>query len=129
MKLTSPLFSAFALIAPSSACLHLWGEITDTGGTLTTGGISATVIDNGVNVCPGGARIDQDDHFSMYCLPGYVFAITKTASKAWFQNSAGTSWEIDPKPKRTFDCCGGILANGHCTFPCTNYDWDVWLFC
>ncbi|KAH7364838.1 hypothetical protein BKA65DRAFT_473141 [Rhexocercosporidium sp. MPI-PUGE-AT-0058] len=46
MKLTSPLLSAFALIAPSSACLHIWGEISDTG-TLTTGGISATVTENG----------------------------------------------------------------------------------
>ena len=67
MKLSAPLYFAFAFIAQSYACVHFQGNIAD-GGTLSgLSGINAFVVDNGVTVCPGAARIDQDGHYSLNC--------------------------------------------------------------
>lgn len=83
MKLSAILPAALFAAAPALACLETSGSIDLSGQIL---GIKA--IDNGVVVCDSdwGHRIDQDNHISVSCKPGFVYAMTKDATMAWFKN-------------------------------------------
>ncbi|PVH72771.1 hypothetical protein DL98DRAFT_595714 [Cadophora sp. DSE1049] len=129
MKLNSPISLAFVLLGQSFACVRFEGQITNAGALSGLNGISATVTDNGLRVCDGGSRIDQDGHYSLSCLPGYMFAVTKNAATSWYNNNGGGAWQIDLHRSSSTDCCGGEGKNGGCAFSCTYYHWDTSYFC
>lgn len=85
MKLTTILSTTLQLLAitPTLACLEARGQVSFLGDVL-----SINVIDNGALVCSDawGWRIDQDDHISLSCLAGYIYAVTKDGSLAWYRN-------------------------------------------
>ncbi|KAF8859352.1 hypothetical protein BDZ45DRAFT_742389 [Acephala macrosclerotiorum] len=72
---------------PHLACLQVVGVVTKG----TSGGWFlqyAYTIDNWLTTCESawGTRIDQDGHFSLTCLPGYVYAFAFDATFAWYAN-------------------------------------------
>lgn len=85
MKLTTLLSTTLQLLAitPALACLEARGQVSTTGHVL-----SINVIDNGAVVCSDawGWRIDQDNHISVNCLAGYIYAVKKDGSLAWYRN-------------------------------------------
>lgn len=91
MKIFNILSASLSLfaISPSFACLHTYGEVhSDTEERHWTV-VWAGATDNGLDVCDtawGNARIDQDGHFSIPCLPGYVYAFTEDGLTAWYSN-------------------------------------------
>ena len=88
--------SLLALVATPVAvlcCLHTEGETTSGTGNL----VYAFSNDNGQTTCTNdwGSRIDQDGHWSLTCLPGYVYAFTKDGSKHWYSNGINAySWTV-----------------------------------
>ena len=85
MKLTIFVYTALELltIAPALACLEATGSVS------TSGNVDfIRVTDNGAITCNSdwGWRIDQDNHISLSCLSGYIYAVTKDGSLAWYQN-------------------------------------------
>jgi len=73
-------------IAPALGCLQTLGVIDDDNHVLL-----ALSIDNGEVTCNSnwGTRIDQDNHISISCLPGYFYAI----DNYFFSGSKGrTAW-------------------------------------
>ncbi|KAH8660842.1 hypothetical protein BGZ60DRAFT_517577 [Tricladium varicosporioides] len=63
------LLSLLLAITPTLSCVHSSGSISEDP-LPRLSGIDAVLIDNGAKVCDGPARIDQDGHFSLTCLPG-----------------------------------------------------------
>jgi hypothetical protein len=83
MKFTT-LFTAAALaISPALSCLQTFGVIAPPN-TLAF----ALSVDNGEVTCNSdwGHYIDQDGHFSLSCLDGYVYAFTMNGEIAWYSN-------------------------------------------
>jgi hypothetical protein len=88
---------------PTLACLQNQGDVDL---NWRTGDVYPviTVVDNGLLVCgainAGEFRIDQDDHISLNCLPGYIYAVTKDGSMSWYRNKDGGtfSWKNDNHP-------------------------------
>jgi hypothetical protein len=83
MKLTTLLASLLTVTTPTLACLHVYGNIIHdpvVGDSVW----SVFAVDSGAIVCSSdmGARFDQDNHFSMGCLPGYVYAFTRDGRTA-----------------------------------------------
>ena len=95
MKSVGILSATLQLLAitPALACLHTSGEID------VPGGLSyAYSNDNGETTCTNdwGWRIDQDGHYSLTCLPGYVYAFSQDGYQAWYANpSESFSWIQD----------------------------------
>ncbi|KFY88751.1 hypothetical protein V500_06148 [Pseudogymnoascus sp. VKM F-4518 (FW-2643)] len=119
MKTTFIFPTVLILLRPTVACLHAWGTITH---SLWPGlsGITAQVDDNGGRVCSGGSHFDQDGHYSLTCVPGYVYAVTQDGGFAWYRaGSNAYSW-IQPTSIDHEEV--GHLKN-------TLYSWDVWLYC
>src|SRR6187549_1960169 len=83
MKLTT-LTLLLATIAPALGCLVIEGTIDMDADTVDY----VRVIDNGALVCHAGlgVRTDQDNHYSVGCIPGYIYAVTKDGGFAWFRN-------------------------------------------
>jgi hypothetical protein len=90
MKFTViPLLASFTILTPSAlACLESLGAVS-TSGNLQF----ARTIDNGLTTCDSnwGWRIDQDNHISLNCLSGYIYAVTKDGSLAWYRNPVSGS--------------------------------------
>jgi len=90
MKISNILSPSLSLLAisPSFACLHTYGELyLDNNLEYHLSWAGAT--DNGLDVCDtawGDARIDQDGHFSLVCLPGYIYAFEPDGAQAWYSN-------------------------------------------
>jgi hypothetical protein len=82
MKLTAIVLRATALFAssPVLACMRVRGSINQANGA-----VWGEIDDNGgTGQCVGGARIDQDNHYSIYCpVPTYVYAFTQDGKTAW----------------------------------------------
>jgi hypothetical protein len=85
MKLTTLLSTTLQLltITPALAYLEVTGAISIYGNLDL-----ALSIDNGLTTCSSrwGSRIDQDGHFSLTCLSGYVYAFTQDGTMAWYAN-------------------------------------------
>jgi hypothetical protein len=130
MKLLTAIPSVLAFEAPTLTCLHVYGHIA--GDPFLGASVwSVFAVDNGQIVCSSdmGARIDQDGHFSMGCLPGYIYAFTKDGKTAWFANpSQAWSW-IQPNHPDTYDCYGACDDKEGLCIKCTDYNWDLWEFC
>jgi len=92
MKLSTALSTTlqFLVISPALAGLEAFGVITPQG---TLG--YAITVDNNETTCNSnwGWRIDQDDHYSLECLPGYVYAFTLNGATSWYSNGV-LSWEL-----------------------------------
>jgi len=84
MQFTSilPIATLLLAIPATRACLWVNGEVS--GGNL--GYASST--DNGEVTCNSawGWRIDQDDHFSLTCVSGFIYAFTRDGTQAWYRN-------------------------------------------
>lgn len=65
MKFLPTIVASLTLAVPSLACLRIKGGITRNPFPNLSGIWNVEAIDNGVTVCSGGARIDQDGHYSM----------------------------------------------------------------
>lgn len=133
MKLLTLLSGFLTFIAPTLGCLHVYGNIAgDPVLGPTVWGVFA--VDNGAIVCSSdmGARFDQDGHFSMGCLNGYVYAFTKDGRTAWYKNptiAPGNEWSwLQDNHKDTYDCYGACEDKGPCV-QCSDYSWDLWMFC
>ncbi|KAH8898310.1 hypothetical protein GQ53DRAFT_759562 [Thozetella sp. PMI_491] len=106
MKLSSTALGLFGGILGAQACVHTYGSITvDPLGIQT--GIGAEIWDNGSVVCGGPWRIDQDDHYSATCIPGYIFAVSRTGVLAWYRTSptSAYSWTQNVQ-EDSIDCYG-----------------------
>lgn len=130
---TNPLvlFSSISFFAPTAlACLRVHGYIVHDPLVGTTMDADAEAIDNGVVVCSArmGLRTDQDGHFSLGCLPGYVYAVTKDGKHAWFHNPQNR-FEFDQSVKVDRYCCHGACEDRGVKITCTDYSWDVHKFC
>jgi len=94
MKLVSLYPFALQLLAavPTLACLTVKGTI-DTDFDMID---YAQVYDNGLLVCNNawGTWTDQDNHYALSCLPGYVYATTKDGGFAWYRNNAGNAYSF-----------------------------------
>jgi len=75
-------------IVPTLACLQTAGVVGQYRSDGSWHMDYAYTIDNGLTTCDTqwGYRIDQDGHFSLSCLPGYVYAFTLDGSFAWYAN-------------------------------------------
>jgi hypothetical protein len=81
-------------VTPTLGCLHTSGVIGVPGGLGY-----AFSNDNGETTCTNdwGVRIDQDGHYSLTCLPGYVYAFSQDGSQAWYANPVQAfSWYQAP---------------------------------
>ena len=130
MKLTTLVSSLLTLTTPTLACLHVYGNIVGDPFTDDSAwGVFA--VDNGRIVCSSdmGARFDQDNHFSMGCLPGYVYAFTRDGRNAWFANPSNAySWVQSNHPVE--GNCYGACDDKHGVCICgKDYSWDQWQFC
>ena len=121
--------------SPALACLQLKGYIVNDpilGGPTTD---SSIAIDNGQVVCDinwDGFRTDQDGHWSLGCLPGYVYAYSKDGTKAWFKNPSippGGEWAINIARKVDKYCCHGACEDKGVKISCTDYSWNFTTFC
>lgn len=65
MKCAPVLVASLTMTVPALACLRIKGGITHDPLPGLSGIYGVEAIDNGVTVCSGGARIDQDNHYSM----------------------------------------------------------------
>lgn len=65
MKSLPILVASLTLTVPTLACLRLKGGITQDPFPGLGGTWNVEAIDNGVQVCNGESRIDQDGHYSM----------------------------------------------------------------
>lgn len=83
MKLSALVPAALLAAAPAFACLETVGSVSVTGVVERI-----TAVDNGVTVCDSdwGHRIDQDNHISVTCKAGFVYAVTKDGSMGWYKN-------------------------------------------
>ncbi len=94
MKCITLLSSFLPLLAitPALACLTVRGSIDNESGDISY----ALVVDNGGVACSNGMgwHIDQDNHFSLNCNPGYVFAFTRDATFAWYRNRDGATFSF-----------------------------------
>lgn len=130
MKFIAILASVLSLTAPTLACLHVYGNIA--GDPILGPSVwSVFAVDNSQIVCSSdmGACFDQDDDFSMGCLPGYVYAFTKTGDTAWYANPVQAwSWTQANNPDR-YDCYGACEDKKGFCIKCTDYSWDLWQFC
>jgi hypothetical protein len=102
MKLPT-LFSVAAIASPALACLEavgLWEYYIVQGGAMNWSQFKfAFTNDNGETTCDSawGWRIDQDNHWSMNCLPGYVYAVKQDFSMGWYANPSNSfSFTISP---------------------------------
>ena len=132
MKLYSlALLSSFSLLTPTAlACLRVHGYIVHDPIVGTSMDGDAEAIDNGVVVCSArmGLRLDQDDHFSLGCLPGYVYAVTKDGKHAWYRNPQNAfDWDQTVNVDRY--CCHGACEDKGVKISCTDYSWDMMRFC
>jgi hypothetical protein len=109
MKLITVFSATLQLftIVPTLACLVVEGTIDIELNWLDY----ARVVDNGLLVCSNswGVRIDQDNHYSLGCLPGYIYAVTTDGGMAWYRNpvtafsftqhhsNADSTWYFDTK--------------------------------
>jgi hypothetical protein len=94
---------------PSLGCLHTEGYTLPGDGAL----VYAFSNDNGRTTCTNdwGSREDQDGHWSLTCLPGYVYAFTKDGSQHWYSNGVNAySWWTT------------VSTGGHAM------QWDDWRF-
>lgn len=76
-----------ALASTALACVHSYGSITVDPFKINSG-IGAEIWDNGSVVCGdsiGPWRLDQDNHFTAACRPGYIFAVTRNGGFAWYR--------------------------------------------
>lgn len=130
MKLLT-LLSALTLTTPTLACLHVYGNIA--GDPFLGPSVwSVFAVDNGLTVCSSdmGARIDQDGHFSMGCLSGYVYAFTKDGRTAWYGNNGGGSFSfLQSNNPDKYDCYGACEDKKGVCIQCTDYSWDQWMYC
>jgi hypothetical protein len=80
-------------VQPIIACLIVRGSVNNEDGTVSF----ARITDNGLEVCSNGWgwRIDQDNHFSLTCLSGYVFAWTRDSTFAWYRNKDGGTFSFN----------------------------------
>ncbi|KAH8721498.1 hypothetical protein GQ44DRAFT_761877 [Phaeosphaeriaceae sp. PMI808] len=135
MKLLATLATALAFTLPTLACLRIKGGITHDPLPGLSGIWNVEAIDNGVTVCGGkipGSWIDQDGHYSMGCLPGYVYAFEKNGNKAWFKNPSkkpGEEWSFLQHPRSNRYCCHGACDDKGVKLQCTDYEWDLTQFC
>ncbi|KAH7401713.1 hypothetical protein DE146DRAFT_779905 [Phaeosphaeria sp. MPI-PUGE-AT-0046c] len=132
MKLPTRLILAISAIPYASGCLRVHGSIQKVPDIISgTGGIDAgcEAIDNGRVVCSAqwGSRIDQDNHYSISCLPGYVWAFTKNGAVSWYSNGVN-SFQFDNDVKSERYCCVGACDDKGPKFSCTDYYWDKKLF-
>jgi len=100
MKLILAL-SALSALPAALACLQVSGQIRTTAGPPSVD--SSKVMDNGAEVCNagGGVQIDQDGHFTLKCLPGYIYAFTTDGKQAWYRNPVNAfSFVQSVKPER-----------------------------
>lgn len=117
-------------VSPVMACLRHHGYIVHDPIVGTTMDGDAEAIDNGVVVCSArmGLRTDQDGHFSLGCLPGYVYAISKNGKDIWFRNPQNAfSWSQNPNVDKY--CCHGACDDKGVKISCTDYSWDNKRFC
>lgn len=64
MKFLPTIFTSLTLTVPTLACLRIKGGITHDPFPNLSGTYGVEAIDNGVQVCNGKTRIDQDGHYS-----------------------------------------------------------------
>ncbi|KAH6674812.1 hypothetical protein B0J14DRAFT_588194 [Halenospora varia] len=130
MQFSLPILLSFFLAAtPALSCVLSSGSISaDPLPGLS--GIDAVLIDNGAKVCDGPAHIDQDGHFSLTCLPGYVFALSKRGTHTWYRNKDGGvySW-VQPTKSRENGCIGACMDRGGKCICGKDFYWDVKMFC
>ncbi|KAK9421648.1 hypothetical protein SUNI508_05578 [Seiridium unicorne] len=100
--------SAFLPITTVLGCLHTEGFTESGTGNL----VYAFSNDNGATTCTNdwGYREDQDGHWSPTCLPGYVYAFTKDASRHWYSNGI-----------YSFSWTSAVSTVGH------TIQWDNWI--
>ena len=125
------LFLFLSALTSTLACLHTWGDTHADALPGLSGIGSCGAIDNGLTVCHSdwGSRIDQDGHYSITCLPGYVYAFTKNGAKTWYANPINAfSWTNDPS-HNTYCCYGTCDDRKGAELSCTDYDWDKWMYC
>ncbi|KAF1944126.1 hypothetical protein EJ02DRAFT_464434 [Clathrospora elynae] len=124
------LLLALSAIPAALACLHTWGDAHDDALPGLDGIGSCGAVDNGLTVCSSdwGSRIDQDGHYIISCLPGYVYAFTKNGATTWYANPSNAfSWTNGPRSSSY--CCYGACDDKGPTLSCTDYDWDKWMYC
>ncbi|KAK6070016.1 hypothetical protein SCUP515_08694 [Seiridium cupressi] len=100
--------SAFLPITTVLGCLHT-ESFTESG---TGNLVYAFSNDNGATTCTNdwGYREDQDGHWSLTCLPGYVYAFTKDGSRHWYSNGI-----------YSFSWTSAVSTAGH------TIQWDNWI--
>lgn len=88
MKLSNLLPTTLGLIAPTLGCLHTEGYTLPGTGDL----VYAFSNDNGKTTCTNdwGYRQGQDGHWSLTCLPGYVYAFDKDGHQHWYSNGVNS---------------------------------------
>jgi hypothetical protein len=87
MKLSlSPIFSTLTLLTPALGCVQAWGLTSEDD--FVDLAVNAALTDNRGEVCStavyGGWRIDQDNHISVNCVSGYVWAFTQNSETSWY---------------------------------------------
>ncbi|KAH8794983.1 hypothetical protein F5882DRAFT_397310 [Hyaloscypha sp. PMI_1271] len=130
MKLFTTLATTLVFTLPTLACLRVHGGITHDPLPGLSGIYGVEAIDNGLVVCSVGmgSRIDQDGHYSLGCLPGYVYAFKKDGSFAWYANPVNAFSFTQNAQSNTYCCHGACLDKG-AKIDCTDYNWDETHFC
>ena len=84
MKSHTILSTALTFMTPALACLNAYGQITHNPLPGLSGLGEVNVIDNGLKVCSTdfGSFIDQDNHYGVGCLPGYIYTFKQDGSQA-----------------------------------------------
>jgi hypothetical protein len=79
---------SFITITPALACLQVRRGVIDERVPKFVRLQTVDVVDNGLLVCSADWdwTVDKDLHFSIKCLPGYAYAVTKDGTKAWYSN-------------------------------------------
>lgn len=130
MATITKLLVLLASAGQALACVHATGYIeTDPNGSIgPNNGNFAQLWDNGDLKCQGTPRIDQDNHYSLPCVAGYVYAYTQNLAHAWYgYGNNAFQWDQTVQ-SASFDCdaCNG--KTGHCQ-QCKTRQWDTYMYC
>lgn len=127
MKFSLPLItSALVAFLPAItlACVQASGYISiDAIGELS---VTGELWDNGGHVCSStqyGWYVDQDNHYSIRCVPGYVYAFTKDAKTVWY-GYPRHSFSWNQNPLATSDYCNPPQGQW-----CFLTEWNVKEYC
>jgi hypothetical protein len=129
LRLSTVVALTLMSLTPALACLHSTGSIVHDPLGINSG-ISATVTDNGGVVCTdANSRIDQDGHYSLGCIPGYVYAVTKDARTAWYGYGSVSFQFLQDPSSDSYDCYGACDDKKGACIQCDEYSWDVYEYC